>query len=118
MSSANKSRCYDFSFAGLTGALLLLVCSALTISAQTVVGRISGTVTDASGAVVANATVTATNTATNLTRTANTDGSGFYTLTNLPVGTYVVTAEQVNFKKAIQEGISLTADAQIGRAHV
>ena len=62
---------------------------------------------------MSNASVTATNTANNLTRTATTDGSGFYTVTNLPVGTYVVTAEQINFKKAIQEGISLTADARL-----
>jgi hypothetical protein len=112
MSSVKKSWFHSFS-CGLVGAFLVVVCSALTVSAQTVVGRISGTVTDASGAVVENASVTATNTANNLTRTATTDGSGFYTVTNLPVGTYVVTAEQVNFKKAIQEGISLTADARL-----
>lgn len=113
MSSTNKSWFHGLSFAGLVVGLLMLACTSLTISAQTVVGRISGTVTDASGAVVSNASVTATNTATNLTRTATTDGSGFYTVTNLPVGTYVVTAEQVNFKKAVQEGISLTSDAKL-----
>ncbi|MCM3869123.1 MAG: Plug and carboxypeptidase regulatory-like domain-containing protein [Pyrinomonadaceae bacterium] len=113
MSSAKKSWSPCLSLSTLVGVALLLACSAFTVPAQTVVGRISGTVTDSSGAVVANVSVTATNTGTNLTRTATTDGSGFYTMSNLPIGTYVVTAEQVNFKKAIQEGISLTGDARL-----
>ena len=113
MSSANKPWFPCLSLSTVVGVVLLLAGSAFAISAQTVVGRISGTVTDSSGAVVANVSVTATNTGTNLTRTATTDGSGFYTMSNLPVGTYVVTAEQVNFKKAIQEGISLTGDSRL-----
>ena len=108
-----KESCSRGSFSGLVGFLIVLAFSATNICAQTVVGRVSGTVTDASGAVVANASVTATNTANNLTRTATTDGSGFYTVTNLPAGNYTVTAEQVNFKKAVQEGISLTADGRL-----
>ena len=74
--------------------LLLLACCAVHLGAQTIVGRISGTVKDATGAVVPAATVTVTNTATNLTRTAMTDEDGFYTVTNLPVGTYTVVAER------------------------
>ena len=95
------------------GILLVMACSAASICAQTIVGRISGTVTDASGAVVPNTTVTATNTATNLTRSSIADGNGFYTLTNLPAGTYTVTAEQTNFKRAVQEGINVTADGKL-----
>jgi hypothetical protein len=113
MFTAKESWSRGSSFSGLAGFLFVLAFSAANICAQTVVGRISGTVTDASGAVVANASVTATNTATNLTRTATTDGSGFYTVTNLPAGNYTVTAEQVSFKKAVQEGISLTADGRL-----
>ncbi|HYP54164.1 MAG TPA: TonB-dependent receptor, partial [Pyrinomonadaceae bacterium] len=82
-------------------------------SAQTVVGRISGTVTDATGAVVPGATVTVTNVATNLVRTAAADEDGFYTVTNLPVGTYVVAAESQGFKRAEQRGVALTADARL-----
>ena len=81
--------------------------------AQTVVGRISGTVTDATGAVVPGASVTATNSATNLVRTATADADGFYTVTNLPVGTYVVAAESQGFKRAEQRGVALTADARL-----
>jgi len=95
------------------GMLLLLLCSGFYINAQTIVGRISGTVTDPSGAIVPNATVTATNVATNLSRTATTDENGFYTLTNLPVGTYNVIVEQKGFKKVMQSDIALTADARL-----
>ncbi|HWS90645.1 MAG TPA: carboxypeptidase regulatory-like domain-containing protein [Pyrinomonadaceae bacterium] len=82
-------------------------------SAQTVVGRISGTVTDSAGASVPGATVTVTNAATNLVRTAVADADGFYTVTNLPVGTYVVAAESQGFKRAEQRGVALTADARL-----
>jgi hypothetical protein len=95
------------------GILLVAALSAVSVCAQTVVGRISGTVTDASGAVVPNTTVTATNTATNLARSGVADGDGFYTITNLPAGTYTVTAEQTNFKRAVHEGVSVTADARL-----
>src|SRR5437868_13410101 len=89
--------------------LLLLACCALHIGAQTIVGRISGTVKDATGAVVPAATVTATNTATNLTRTATTAEAGFYTLTNLPIATYAASAEQKAFKSALQAANVLSA---------
>jgi hypothetical protein len=93
--------------------VLCLLLGGMGTSAQTVVGRISGTIKDASGAVVTGATVTVTNTATNLVRTATTDADGFYTVTNLPVGTYVVSAESQGFKKAEQVGVALAADARL-----
>ncbi|MGH9838649.1 MAG: carboxypeptidase-like regulatory domain-containing protein [Blastocatellia bacterium] len=62
----------------------------LRASAQSVVGRISGTVTDASGATVSGASVTITNDETKLTRGATTDENGFYIVTNLPAGNYSV----------------------------
>jgi len=96
---------------------LLLALVALVVpskvAAQTSVGRVSGTVTDASGAVVPGASVTVTNAATNLVRTATTDADGFYTVTNLPVGTYAVSAESQGFKRAEQRGVALTADARL-----
>src|SRR4051812_29967594 len=93
--------------------LLVLMCGVLNAGAQTIVGRISGTVTDSAGAVVSNATVTATNNATNLSRTANTDESGFYTLTNLPVGTYTISVERDGFKKSVVNDNVLSADARL-----
>src|SRR5687768_4954536 len=95
------------------GVLLLAWCSGIYAGAQTNVGRISGTVKDLSEAVIPNATVTVTNINTNLARTATTDENGFYTVTNLPVGSYNVIAELKGFKKAISTGIALTADARL-----
>src|SRR5947209_6352026 len=93
-------------------ALCLLLCG-LGANAQTIVGRISGTIKDASGAVVPGSTVTVTNAATNLVRTATTDADGFYTVTNLPVGTYAISAESSGFKKAELSGVALAADARL-----
>ena len=95
------------------GVVLMLACAFYNVGAQTVVGRISGTIKDATGAVIPGATVSVTNASTNLVRTATADGEGFYTLTNLPVGTYTVSAESQGFKRAEQAGVALTADARL-----
>src|SRR6266576_3569592 len=68
----------------------VMVYSVVCVQGQTIFGRISGTVKDKSEAVVPNASVTITNAATNLSRTTSTDDNGFYTVTNLPVGTYAI----------------------------
>ncbi len=106
MRGANKFWC-------VVGVLVLFAVAGLSVAAQTVVGRISGTITDTAGASVPNASVTVTNVANNLVRTAATDESGYYTVTNLPVGTYTVVAERAGFKKAGQFDIALTADARL-----
>jgi hypothetical protein len=91
--------------------LILVVCS--SAFGQTVVGRISGTVQDSNGASVPNASVKVINTANNSERTATTDESGFYTITNLPAGTYTIEAEQKGYKKALVAGQNVTADARL-----
>jgi len=96
----------------LCGLLLLTLC-AFNVEAQTIGGRISGTVKDPTGAAVPNAAVTITNKATNLLRTATTDESGFYTVTNLPAGTYTIEAEQKGYKKAVLAENSVTADSRL-----
>jgi len=68
---------------------------------------------DSSGAVVPGATVTVINNATNAARNAVTDDSGFYTVTNLPVGTYTITVERQGFKKSNQTDNALTADQRL-----
>jgi len=97
----------------ICGALLMTAFACFSVSGQTISGRINGTVTDSSGAVIPGATVTITNIATNAPRTAVTDDSGFYTVTSLPVGTYTVTVERSGFKKANQTGNVLTADQRL-----
>ncbi len=76
---------------------------------QALNGQIEGTVSDQTGAAVANVTITATNIETGATRAVQTDESGVYRFPLLPLGTYRITAEAANFKKFIREGITLAA---------
>jgi hypothetical protein len=73
--------------------------SAPVAHAQAVSGDIVGTVTDASKAVVVKATVVAKNVGTGITYTATTGGSGDYRISNLPPGTYDITASATGFAK-------------------
>lgn len=73
---------------------------AVTAAAQTITGAFTGTLSDQSGAVVPNAKVTATNTGTNVSYTAQSNDAGVYSLLFLPVGNYNMSAEVKGFKKA------------------
>ncbi|MGH9432228.1 MAG: carboxypeptidase-like regulatory domain-containing protein, partial [Terriglobia bacterium] len=66
-------------------------------------GEILGTVTDPSGAVVPGVTVTATRTATGISRSTVTSATGTYTLARLLVGTYTVTAKSNGFKAGMAQ---------------
>ncbi len=67
-----------------------------------------GFVRDPQGAVVPNAAVTARNPATNVSRTATSNGEGFYQLVNLPPGEYEVSVEAANFSRAVVPSVILT----------
>ena len=113
MRSTHNSGRYPLTVTSIGAVLLLIICAAVSTPGQTIFGRISGTVKDSNGAAIPNATITITNLATNLVRTASTDEDGFYTATNLPVGTYTVAAVGKGFKKAEEAGIALTADGRL-----
>ena len=113
MESTHYHKIRGSSFAGLLAMMFLILCGATHISGQTSLGRISGTITDQAGAAIPNATVTVSNPATNFSRTATTDDSGYYTVTNIPVGDYSVMVEMTNFKKAIRASNHVTADARL-----
>lgn len=91
----------------LTSMLMLLVlalgCSGVYLRAQGPAGTIEGTVTDASGAVVPNATVTITNKATGVVRTVITNASGLYSAPALPAGDYTVKTELTGFRTQVSE---------------
>jgi hypothetical protein len=92
------------------GALL----SGVRLNAQTTaVAQVSGTVTDSSGAAVANAAVTMTETDKGLVRSTTTDTSGQYVLANLPVGPYRLEVKFSGFKNYVQTGIVLTVNNNI-----
>src|SRR5438552_3348898 len=99
----------------LSNVLLLLVIGLpVRAVAQTGAASLTGIVTDQSGAAVPGATVTATNQATNVGYGAVTNDTGNYTVTSLPVGTYVLKAELSRFKTAATKPIQLEA-MQIAR---
>jgi hypothetical protein len=83
--------------------VFLLVLAFLPVAAQKITGDIAGDVTDASGAVVPNATVTARNTDTGFSRTIATSSSGSYRLTELPIGNYKVNISAPGFKTIVQD---------------
>ncbi len=72
---------------------------------------IRGTVTDPSNAAMPNATVTLTNTDTNLQRTATTDQEGSYVFSQVPPGHYSVLVEAAGFSKYSQKGIELLVNS-------
>ncbi|WP_213803923.1 TonB-dependent receptor [Granulicella sp. dw_53] len=84
---------------------------------------VQGSVTDATGALLPNATVTFTNTATGATRIIVTDGSGLYSLPNVSVGPYSLTVTAAGFRGYTQRGqlevgnsIEINASLTVGSA--
>jgi len=85
--------------------LALLTCS--PVAAQETRARITGTATDVQGSMVPGVTVTALNTATNVSTEAVTNASGFFTIQQLVPGPYKVTASLQGFKTFVRDGIDL-----------
>ena len=93
--------------------ILLATLAPAFSHAQSVRGTILGTVTDPTGAVVRGAKVTATQTATGLTRTEVTNDAGEYAIPQLPVGAYTVAVEEAGFKRTDKTGIELRVDDRL-----
>lgn len=94
-------------------ALLALSGAGGFASAQDIFGRISGTVTDSSGATVANAKVTILNEATLISRAIMADSNGYFAADEVPAGTYSVTAERTGFKTTTIKGNVLSAGGRL-----
>jgi len=101
----------------ITGTLSLLVIALLmapSLMAQSLVsGDLTGTITDPSGAVVPNATITLKNNGTAQSRTTTSTNSGSYRFSLLPPGSYTVSASASGFSKA-----QTTANINLGQATV
>jgi len=97
----------------ITFVILMLLALELSLMGQTSEGRISGTVTDSSGAVVSGAKVTIANTATNVSRTVVTTSAGDYTVPNLDPGTYTISAESKGFKKSVSTPVLLEVSREV-----
>ena len=94
--------------AGLVFSAILL--SSLPALAQSITGTILGTIYDASGSVVPNAKVVATNTAQGWTRETNSDGLGNYIFNQLPPGPYKVNVTAAGFQTLAVAPFELLVD--------
>lgn len=80
------------------------------LHAQVNSASLTGLVTDPSNAILKSTTVSATNTATGITRTTLTDNSGYYAFPSLPVGTYTIVIDQSGFQRTTQSITLHTAE--------
>jgi len=92
--------------------VLLLAIAALATAplfAQNVTAKVNGTVRDATGAVIVNATVKLVNDATGATRAVQTNADGYFSFTDAQVGSYSLNVEMRGFKSYRQQEIKLSA---------
>jgi hypothetical protein len=91
--------------------LLTFVTASLftTVVYAQATGGLSGVVKDPNGALVQGCNVTVKNLATNLSRNTVANDSGYWTITQLPVGTYSVTYEKAGFKKSVLQSTEVEA---------
>jgi hypothetical protein len=92
---------------------LVVVCfllAAYPIYSQTTFGSIVGTVTDPSGAAVANTEVVLTNLGTNTKRTGTTNSDGLYQFVNLPPSQYSVAITKTGFTKVLRSPITVQTE--------
>ena len=93
----------------LNCVLAMMMSLVAVTTAQTVSGRITGTVIDESGSAIAGATVTLTNDRTNDSRTTTTNSDGTFLFPAIQPGAYSVKVEQKGFSAIQRQGNMLTA---------
>jgi hypothetical protein len=96
----------------LLAVLVLSTAAPASLEAQVVGGTLSGAVSDKSGAVVPQAQIVITNTATGVAHNVTTNADGFYTAPDLLPGPYEVTISAPGFATLVRSGISLTVGAK------
>jgi len=101
---SKASKCFSI------GSFMVLMVG---IAWASITGSISGVITDPSGAVVAGATVVATDIQTGIKSTATTDGKGFYSLPALAVGTYNLEISHQGFKTQRVTGLIIDANSAL-----
>ena len=94
---------------GLSGILLMPISA----TGQVAVGTLLGNVQDDTGGAVPGATITATETRTNISRTAVSNAAGNYTFNNLAPGVYRVDAELVGFRTFTRENVDVRVNTTI-----
>jgi hypothetical protein len=94
--------------------VFLSCCSVKILLSQVNTAGLSGLVTDASGSAMAGVEVKTWNRATGYAREVNTDRSGYYTLLNMPIGSYILSVEENGFAKA-EENVELNVGSKSRR---
>lgn len=94
------------------GALAVVLLLSVQAQAQVAGATITGTITDPSGAVIPNAEVSITNTATGISTSVSTNSAGSFFAPNLIPGPYQVTMRATGFQTEIQNNITLTVGGQ------
>ncbi len=97
-------------FSRLLAVVAAVALCALPALAQQTLGGITGEVSDASGGVIPNATVTVVDENTALTRTVKTNATGVYSFVNLPIGTYTITFTAEQYDQQKTQHLSVQAD--------
>ena len=111
--SLSLKQCLKHSIQILLVCLAVVSCYSVAMSqAQSNAADLQGSVRDPKGAVVAGATITARNTATNSSRDATSNDDGFYKITNLSPGKYEVTVKAQNYKTAVLPSVRLTVERE------
>src|SRR5688572_23723020 len=87
---------------------LLTISTAVPVFAQFETSSLLGTVKDQSGATVADAMVTLTNTETGVSQMKTTDAAGAFEFFTVRIGTYLVTAEKAGFAVALTDNVQVT----------
>jgi hypothetical protein len=99
----------SFAVAFIQAALILSSMHAQGVAT----GRISGTLTDYSGAVLVGASIRATNLQTGSSRQTVTDSGGRFSIADLPIGSYDVRASSPGFDTVVRSAIALTVGADL-----
>lgn len=98
---------------------MALVCAVVCLAfsaaahAQAVRGTLLGTVVDEQGAAVPGATVTATETRTNIARSVVTNENGYYIFANMRDGIYRITAEVSGFKTTVRDNVEVDVNSTV-----
>jgi len=108
-STTRKLRAH-VSWLNLLWVAMALGCAAGAVYAQAGHATINGTITDASGAVIAGAEISIRSVETGQTTKVNAATGGNYSVPFLPVGTYEITATHPGFSPETRTGVTITAD--------
>src|SRR5215469_1726839 len=94
----------------VTLLLVFLTAWSSCLLGQRTSAEIASTITDSSGAVVANAQITVTNEDTGIKRNASSNEFGYYTVPVLPPGNYRIMVQSPSFRPINRTGITLNVD--------